>query len=187
METGMADFAHRAAIAKTAPYLDTITEYDFHCHYIAGLVGEGLSRLWAATGKEQPHIADQLVLSNSLGLLLQKINTIRDFREDCHDRRYFWPQEIWGRYGFVAQEDMSKEVNEKKVLRALSEMILDALSVSRRSIIWRCSGIRLFSTFALSHPQGYRYPRTVLYEPRRFPTEYQDSTRRAVRVRPPSS
>jgi hypothetical protein len=41
METGMADFAHRAAIAKTAPYLDTIAEYDLY--YVAGLVGEGLS------------------------------------------------------------------------------------------------------------------------------------------------
>jgi farnesyl-diphosphate farnesyltransferase len=127
METGMADFAHRAAIAKTGPYLNTIAEYDLYCHYVAGLVGEGLSRLWAATGKEQPRIADELVLSNSMGLLLQKTNIIRDFREDCDERRYFWPREIWERYGFEAQEDMSKGGTEERALWALSEIILDAM------------------------------------------------------------
>jgi farnesyl-diphosphate farnesyltransferase len=88
METGMADFAHRAVIAKTASYLNTIVECDLYCHYVSNLVSEGLSRLWAATGKEQ-QIAEQLVLSNSMGILLQETNIIRDFREDCDERRYF--------------------------------------------------------------------------------------------------
>jgi farnesyl-diphosphate farnesyltransferase len=160
----MTDFAHRAAIAKTVPYLDTIAECDVYCCCVTGLIDEGLSRLWTATGKEQPRIAAQLVSSTSMGLLLQNTNTIRDFSKDCDRPRDFWPKEIWGRYGFVEQEDMSKEGNEEG-------------NVSTRSTICCCSETRPFSAFALSIYYSYRYPRAMLYEPRRVSTEYQDSTR----------
>lgn len=127
----MADFAHRAATSKTAPYLTTIAEYDLYCHYVAGLVGEGLSRLFSATEKERPWLADQLTLSNSMGLLLQKTNILRDFREDCDEQRYFWPQEIWGAYGFKRPEEMyvtgRGDGTEERALWALSHMTLNAL------------------------------------------------------------
>jgi farnesyl-diphosphate farnesyltransferase len=71
-----------------------IAEYDSYCHYVASVVGEGPSRIWAATGKEQLPITNQLVFSNSMALLLQKANIIRDFREDCDERRYFCSKEI---------------------------------------------------------------------------------------------
>lgn len=128
----MADFAHRAATSRTTPYLTSIEEYNLYCHYVAGLVGEGLSRLFAATEKERPWIANQLVLSNSMGLLLQKTNILRDWREDVDERRYFWPQEIWGAYGFATPEDMiprpddSEDVRQRR-LWALSKMTVNAL------------------------------------------------------------
>ena len=81
MATGMADYAHKAATTGTI-YLETISEYDLYCHYVAGLVGEGLSGIFSASGKEAPWLKDQLELSNSMGLLLQKTNIIRDYRED---------------------------------------------------------------------------------------------------------
>jgi farnesyl-diphosphate farnesyltransferase len=129
METGMADFAHRAATSATTPYLTSIEEYDLYCHYVAGLVGEGLSRLFSATKKERPWIADQLVLSNSMGLLLQKTNILRDFREDCDERRYFWPREIWGAYGFSKPEEMTATGGDaqQRAMWALSHMTLNAL------------------------------------------------------------
>src|SRR5258706_6211909 len=129
METGMADFAHRAATSTTAPYLTSIEEYDLYCHYVAGLVGEGLSRLFAATKKERPWIADQLVTSNSMGLLLQKMNILRDFQEDCDEGRYFWPREIWGAYGFPKPEEMTATGGEaqKRAMWVLSHMTLNAL------------------------------------------------------------
>jgi farnesyl-diphosphate farnesyltransferase len=107
MEIGMADYAQRAALtskpssltpgsAAPSPYLQTITEYDLYCHYVAGLVGEGLSRLFAASGKEVPWLGEQLTLANSMGLLLQKTNILRDIREDVDQGRYFWPRELWG-------------------------------------------------------------------------------------------
>lgn len=39
-------------------------EYDKYCHYVAGLVGDGLTRLFAATGVEGPEILDAPHLSN---------------------------------------------------------------------------------------------------------------------------
>ena len=51
METGMADYAHKAATTGTI-YLSTVSEYDLYCHYVAGLVGEGLSRIFSASKKE---------------------------------------------------------------------------------------------------------------------------------------
>uniref|UniRef100_A0A453M5E3 Squalene synthase n=1 Tax=Aegilops tauschii subsp. strangulata TaxID=200361 RepID=A0A453M5E3_AEGTS len=48
--------------------VETIDDYDEYCHYVAGLVGYGLSRLFHATGTED--LAPDH-LSNSMGLFLQ--------------------------------------------------------------------------------------------------------------------
>lgn len=128
METGMADYAHKAATTGSI-YLATVAEYDLYCHYVAGLVGEGLSRIFAASGKEVASIGQQLELSNSMGLLLQKTNIIRDYREDVEDKRFFWPKEIWGAYGFNDMDEMYKTDpdTQKRASWAQSGMIVDAL------------------------------------------------------------
>lgn len=89
--------------------------YDRYCHMVAGLVGEGLSRLFVVRGLESddllgqgervwPFCADpkqekhNLGLANSMGLFLQKCNIIRDYLEDYVDGRAFWPQTVWRRY-----------------------------------------------------------------------------------------
>ncbi|KZT59064.1 farnesyl-diphosphate farnesyltransferase [Calocera cornea HHB12733] len=123
---GMADFCDRVSPGRSF-YVETIEEYDLYCHYVAGLVGEGLSRLFAATGKEQEWIAEQLELSDSCGLFLQKTNITRDFREDVDDGRFFWPKEIWGKYGFDDIKELTLPEREQKALFALSGMVLDAL------------------------------------------------------------
>jgi farnesyl-diphosphate farnesyltransferase len=133
MQTGMADFAHRASLSPEPTSPDTIAEYNLYCHYVAGLVGEGLSRLFSASGLESPWLAQQLELSNSLGLLLQKTNIIRDFREDAEQRRFFWPREIWG----AAEHSPDGRTPATNVLQLLREpqraawvqstMIVDAL------------------------------------------------------------
>jgi farnesyl-diphosphate farnesyltransferase len=79
METGMADFTHKA-VATGMVYIATVTEYDLYCHYVAGLVGKGLTAIWSASGKEAPWLSKELGLSNSMGLLLQKTNITRDFQ-----------------------------------------------------------------------------------------------------------
>ncbi|KAJ7879301.1 isoprenoid synthase domain-containing protein [Mycena olivaceomarginata] len=133
MGRGMADFVARAENEKQSKYLETIADYDLYCHYVAGLVGEGLSLLFAASGKEAPHLAGQLELSNSMGLLLQKTNITRDFAEDVDDARYFWPREIWA--GAKRMEDMRAPKAgavalpgvQERALWVLSAQVLDAL------------------------------------------------------------
>ncbi|KIK22211.1 hypothetical protein PISMIDRAFT_680532 [Pisolithus microcarpus 441] len=126
MEIGMADYAHKAATTGTV-YLETIAEYDLYCHYVAGLVGEGLTRIWAASGKEAPWLCEQMELANSMGLLLQKTNIIRDFREDVEQRRFFWPREIWAKYGFEEMKDMYEKGDTEHATWIQSGMIVDAL------------------------------------------------------------
>ncbi|KAK4491424.1 hypothetical protein RD792_002172, partial [Penstemon davidsonii] len=62
MGAGMAKF-----ICKE---VETIDDYDEYCHYVAGLVGLGLSKLFHASGKED--LASD-TLSNSMGLFLQEL------------------------------------------------------------------------------------------------------------------
>jgi farnesyl-diphosphate farnesyltransferase len=129
MENGMADYVHRAS-ATGSIYLEAVADYDLYCHYVAGLVGEGCSRLFAATGKEGPGIARQLELSNNMGLFLQKTNIMRDVREDVDERRFFWPREIWGRAdlgGFKEMAEMTRPENKENALWVLSAMVVDAL------------------------------------------------------------
>jgi farnesyl-diphosphate farnesyltransferase len=126
MQTGMADYAHKAATTG-AIYIPTIEEYELYCHYVAGLVGEGLSGLFSASGKEAPWLRDQLKLSNSMGLFLQKTNIIRDYREDLEDKRHFWPKEIWGRFGFEELGELHLPENAERASHAQSAMILDCL------------------------------------------------------------
>ncbi|KAL5530938.1 hypothetical protein ACEPAG_3814 [Sanghuangporus baumii] len=127
MANGMADYAHKAYKTGTLG-LESMEDVDLYCHYVAGLVGEGVSRLFSASGKELPWLGDQLALSNAMGLLLQKTNVLRDFREDVDAGRLFWPRAIWGeRFGFSDPCEMYKPENEKRALWALSAMTLDAL------------------------------------------------------------
>jgi len=126
VENGMADFAHQAATGSVV-YLETIADYDLYCHYVAGLVGEGLSRFFSASGKEADWLGDQLEISNSMGFFLQKANIIRDYREDTDSHRYFWPREIWGKFGFKDMKDMYQPEAAKGAQWAQSGMILDAL------------------------------------------------------------
>uniref|UniRef100_UPI00358E4C63 squalene synthase isoform X2 n=1 Tax=Myxine glutinosa TaxID=7769 RepID=UPI00358E4C63 len=74
--------------------LTTMDDWERYCHYVAGLVGIGLSRLFAASGQEEEVIREDTELANSMGLFLQKTNIIRDYLEDQQEGREFWPKEV---------------------------------------------------------------------------------------------
>ncbi|VVB10346.1 unnamed protein product [Arabis nemorensis] len=120
MGAGMAKF-----ICKE---VETIDDYDEYCHYVAGLVGLGLSNLFLASkleilGPDWKHI------SNSTGLFLQKTNIIRDYHEDINEipkPRMFWPREIWGKY-VDKLEDLKNEEKSTKALQCLNDMVTNAL------------------------------------------------------------
>lgn len=127
MGEGMADFAALATPEQPVAEIDSIEEYDLYCHYVAGLVGEGLSGLFSQSGKERDWLAQQLTLSNSMGMLLQKTNIFRDIREDVEEGRGFWPKAIYGKHGFNNMKELIDPSREKEAMFAASEMVLDAL------------------------------------------------------------
>lgn len=101
---------------------------------MAGLVGEGLSRLFAQSGLEKESFGEkELFLSDQMGLFLQKTNIIRDYLEDYVDGRAFWPQSVWKKYSktgdlgyFAKQSDADARV---KSLECLNELVTDALEL----------------------------------------------------------
>ncbi|KAL3730807.1 hypothetical protein ACJRO7_027782 [Eucalyptus globulus] len=62
--------------------VETVDDYDEYCHYVAGLLGLGLSKLFHASGAED---LPPDSLFNSMGLFLQKTNIIRDYSEDTNE------------------------------------------------------------------------------------------------------
>ncbi|CAN8068077.1 unnamed protein product [Agarophyton chilense] len=106
---------------------ETVKDYDMYCHYVAGLVGYGLSNIFSQSGYEDLSFSDRTDLSNSMGLFLQKTNIIRDYLEDINEGRTFWPKEIWSNYGNELS-DFRDCTNRKFALAALNHMVTDALS-----------------------------------------------------------
>lgn len=120
---GMVEFAQRE--------VDTVEDYNLYCHYVAGLVGHGLSKLFAASGLEDPAFSGEQVLhlSNLMGLFLQKANIIRDVREDDDEQRYFWPREVWSIYG-PSIHALCDPANRTAALACLNHLVTDALELA---------------------------------------------------------
>jgi len=107
--------------------IETLDEYNLYCHYVAGLVGHGLSQIFVESHLESKSLIDNLSLSNSMGLFLQKTNIIRDYLEDLHAGRIWWPKQIWNKY--VSQIDLlSTNPTDNRSVECLNEMICDALT-----------------------------------------------------------
>lgn len=125
MGNGMADYAKNAE--STA--VKTIADYELYCHYVAGLVGEGLTRLFVKAKLASPTLLEKPELSESMGQFLQHTNIIRDIREDYDDNRSFWPKEVWSKYvdkfSYLFLLDLQAR---EKALQCSSEMVLMALN-----------------------------------------------------------
>lgn len=150
MGAGMASYIELGN-SPTGLTMQRWADYDLYCHFVAGLVGEGLSGLFVQTNIEKPLIGMQLTLSNHMGLFLQKTNIIRDYAEDCREGRSFWPKECWGTDNvFVHQAEVQRGVVEtrrgsnmykfantvegRKARQVLSTMLLDAVSHATSSL-----------------------------------------------------
>jgi len=110
-----------------------VGDYNLYCHYVAGLVGYGLSDLFAASGLEDASLKDQKELSNSMGLFLQKTNIIRDYLEDLVAGRTWWPEEIWSKHA-KSLDAFQKAPEADFSLNCLNELVDDALSLAPASL-----------------------------------------------------
>lgn len=119
----MAEFCQRPVV--------TVEDYNLYCHYVAGLVGIGLSNLFAASGLEDSWFASADEHSNNMGMFLQKTNIIRDYLEDIDQvphSRIFWPKDVWNKYT-QRLEDFKEPQHLKAGLHCLNDLITDALGL----------------------------------------------------------
>ncbi|GLI81242.1 bifunctional farnesyl-diphosphate farnesyltransferase/squalene synthase [Penicillium ochrochloron] len=143
MGNGMADYCVKAATEDAS--VKTVEEYDLYCYYVAGLVGEGLTRLFVEAEFGNPALLKRPELQKSMGLFLQKTNIIRDIREDFDDERRFWPKEIWSKH-VDNFEDLFKPEHKEAALNCNSEMILNALEHVEECLFY-LAGLREQSVF----------------------------------------
>lgn len=140
MGNGMADYIERDLRQGT----EDVNDYKTYCHIVAGQVGEGLSRQFAASGLESAETSEFLVkdshvglgsLCSDMGLFLQQTNIIRDYLEDYVDGRAFWPNEVWSAYvttgGLGA---LAEPQNRHRAVKCLNELVTNALELFPRSI-----------------------------------------------------
>ncbi|EWG41950.1 squalene synthase [Fusarium verticillioides 7600] len=151
MGNGMADYAQNEEMIKNG--VQTIEEYELYCHYVAGLVGEGLTRLFVESELANPKLAERPSLTESMAQFLQKTNIIRDIHEDWQDGRRWYPKEIWSQH-VDKWEDMFDPSQQTKALECVSAMVLDALKHSEECLFYM-AGIKDQSVFNfVAIPQG---------------------------------
>ncbi|KPM45945.1 putative squalene synthase [Neonectria ditissima] len=143
MGNGMADYAENTEVIENG--IQTIDDYELYCHYVAGLVGEGLTRLFVTSELANPKLAERPSLTESMGQFLQKTNIIRDLHEDFEDGRRWYPKEIWSKH-VDKFEDLFDPKHRTKALECTSEMVLDALKHGEECVFYM-AGIRDQSVF----------------------------------------
>jgi farnesyl-diphosphate farnesyltransferase len=128
MGHGMADFCEGKKVL-------TMDDYNLYTHYVAGLVGIGLTGLFAESGLESKEFATMGdTLPNHMGQFLQKVNIIKDYLEDLLDGRQFWPKEVWAKHVPKGEQEVlevfSKPQHLKEGLSVLNELCVDALRLA---------------------------------------------------------
>jgi phytoene/squalene synthetase len=83
MAQGMAAYARRPAPLR----LIDLEDVDRYCCFVAGVVGELLTRLWALNGAPPP----KMIHAYRFGLFLQKVNILKDQPEDEAVGRFLVP------------------------------------------------------------------------------------------------
>ncbi|PUU91643.1 MAG: farnesyl-diphosphate farnesyltransferase [Halanaerobium sp.] len=106
--------------------VQTFADLDEYCYYVAGTVGGFLTETiiykFDINQKKQQILLDNF---NQAGLFLQKVNLIRDIREDLASRdKHFWPLKELN----ISEVELSNSRNEEKALEALSKMLSDLKS-----------------------------------------------------------
>ena len=129
MAKGTAEFAEKDSYQGAV----NTKEHNRYCHFLAGLVGEGLSRLFASGKPEKESLSKELCLSNQMELFSQKTNIVRDYLEDYIDGRAFWAQDAWKKHSKDGQLACFANQNDKEVqklsLHCLNELTTGALEL----------------------------------------------------------
>lgn len=106
-----------------AEEVKTFAELDEYCYYVAGTVGGFLTETiiykFEIEKQKQNILMDNF---NQAGLFLQKVNLIRDIREDLESRdKHFWPLKDLE----ISESELQDPEFEEQALAALNKMISD--------------------------------------------------------------
>jgi len=169
MGNGMADYVKNAE--HNINSVNTIEEYERYCHYVAGLVGDGLTRFFVEDGFANPALSNRPELTESMGQFLQKTNIIRDVREDFDDKRRFWPKEIWSKH-VDKFDDLFDPKHREAALACSSEMVLNSLRHAEECLLYM-EGIKeqgVFNFVAIPQTMAIATLELVFQNPRIFET-----------------
>ncbi|KAG9229324.1 isoprenoid synthase domain-containing protein [Amylocarpus encephaloides] len=167
MGNGMADYANNAK--HNINSVNTIEEYELYCHYVAGLVGDGLTTFFVEGGFANPTLSNRPDLTESMGQFLQKANIIRDVREDFIDQRRFWPKEIWSKH-VDKFDDLFDPKHQEAALTCSSEMVLNSLRHAEECLFYM-AGINeqgVFNFVAIPQAMAIATLELVFQNPRIF-------------------
>ncbi|PUU95232.1 MULTISPECIES: squalene/phytoene synthase family protein [unclassified Halanaerobium] len=103
--------------------VETFAELDEYCYYVAGTVGGFLTETiiykFEIDQQNQKLLMDNF---NQAGLFLQKVNLIRDIREDLESRdKHFWPLKDLG----ISEAELADPECREQAMQALEQMLLD--------------------------------------------------------------
>ncbi|PSK56933.1 hypothetical protein B9Z65_6557 [Elsinoe australis] len=126
-----------AGMAEIAASLDsgitTNPSYELYCHYVAGLVGTGLTSLFTAASLAPSSLHSHPTWTESTAQFLQQTNIIRDVRADHDDGRSFWPEQVWRKH-VDAFEDLFLPQHRDEAVRCGQEMVLLALGRAEEAL-----------------------------------------------------
>lgn len=145
MAKGMNKFSDRK--------IETFSDLDRYCYYVAGTVGHYLTDLFAYKfgWKKWTELKERC---QDFGLLLQKVNIIRDFSKDYSEGRVFWPSKLFEKHHLKVEEAFD-QANSEKSKQILEEMIADAKKHSKHSMEYieqipaELEGVRMFCAIPL--------------------------------------
>jgi len=103
--------------------VETFSELNEYCYYVAGTVGGFLTDLIIEmgdiTGENKKVLEKNFVES---GLFLQKVNIIRDIKLDIiNHKKHYWPLKELA----ITESEIIDRDNEKRALEALDKMVQD--------------------------------------------------------------
>jgi farnesyl-diphosphate farnesyltransferase len=94
MARGMRHFVEQRQGTKNPLQLKNLQEVNAYCFFVAGLVGEGLSRILAAIDSRICLSKELILNSYHFGLFLQKVNILKDQAQDEKEGRFLVPERI---------------------------------------------------------------------------------------------
>ena len=123
---GMISFIKKQNAFDSWFTLKTIPDLDEYCFYVAGIVGQMLTKVFYARHPRllKSSLEKMKQLDVSFGLALQITNIIKDVKEDAERQVCFIPEEIYKKYGFSEPSELFEgNFPIEKKAKVLDELI----------------------------------------------------------------